>query len=212
MLVPCGPYRGYGDPEFAGFTGTVRPVIDGLSGDDAVVMPSSPPLLDASAPPPTPAPPAAEPSPWLAAPVAPASWRLEGLLLDAVLVVCTVVIGWLAWWIIDWDSGRSPAKSILHTRVVRADNRELPGFGRMALREGLGKALPAGAGLIGLSMLGDGGIAPFLVAASVAWYAMSIVAALLDDQRRTLWDTFARTVVVLDADVSRTVEARTQPT
>jgi uncharacterized RDD family membrane protein YckC len=134
-------------------------------------------------------------------------------LLDAILVVCTVLIGWLAWWIIDWDSGRSPAKSILHTRVVRADNRELPGFGLMALREVVGKALPAGAGLVGLLMLGDGGgTARFLIAGSVAWYAMSVVAALLDDRRRALWDMFAGTIVVLDADVSRTAEASTAPT
>jgi uncharacterized RDD family membrane protein YckC len=194
-------------------------VIDGPAGDESVVMPASPPLMEAPGaqlrpePPDAPDAPVRVASPWLAAPLAPASWRLGGLLLDALLVGCTVVIGWLAWWIIDWDSGRSPAKSILHTRVVRADNRELPGFRLMALREVVGKAIPAGACLIGLLMLGGGGgVARFLVAGSVAWYAMSVVAALLDDQRRALWDMFAGTIVVLDPDVSRTVEAGTQPT
>jgi uncharacterized RDD family membrane protein YckC len=193
-------------------------VIDGPPGNEGVVMPASPPLMgapDATAAPP--APPAAEAegtaSPWIAEPIAPASWRLGGLFLDGILVVCTVLVGWLAWWIIDWDSGRSPAKSILHTRVVRADDREVPSFGRMALREAFGKALPAGAGLIGLSMLGDGSdAARLLVAASAAWFAMSIVAALFDDRRRTLWDMFAGTIVVLDPDVSPTVEAGTPPT
>jgi len=133
-------------------------------------------------------------------------------MLDGILVACTIVVGWLAWWIIDWDSGRSPAKSILHTRVVRADTRALPGFGRMALREVVGKALPAGAGLLGLLMLGDGSnVARFLVAASLAWYAMSIVAALLDERRRALWDLFAGTIVVLDPEVSPTAEADTAP-
>jgi len=182
-------------------------------------MPASPPLTGepgVPAPPPSPpdAPPAeATPSPWLAEPLAPRSWRLGGLLLDGLLVVCTVLVGWLAWWIIDWDSGRSPAKTILHTRVVRADDRELPGFGRMALREVVGKAIPAGAGLVGVMMLGDGSsTARFLVAASLAWFAMSIVAALLDTQRRTLWDMFAGTIVVLDPDVSPSAEANTPPT
>ena len=207
-------------PRSSSGAGTVRSVIDGPTGNDDVVMPGSPPLMGVpgapAAPPPEaadePTPEAAAPSPWLVSPLAPASWRLGGLLLDAVLVVCTVVVGWLAWWIIDWDSGRSPAKSILHTRVVRADNRALPGFGRMALREVVGKAVPAGAGVIGLSMLSDGGgFARVLVAGSVAWYAMSIVAALLDDRRRALWDMFAGTIVVLDADVSRIAEAGTQP-
>ncbi|HEX2382184.1 MAG TPA: RDD family protein [Acidimicrobiales bacterium] len=181
-------------------------------------MPTSPPLAPASQPPPpSPTPPPAPPSPWLDAPLAPASWRLGGLVLDAILVGCTLVVGWLAWWIIDWDSGRSPAKSILHTRVVRAATRELPGFGRMALREAVGKAVPAGAGLLGLLTLGDGSSAArFLVAASVAWYAMSVVAALLDPQRRALWDMIAGTIVVLDPDVSPTdvtptAEADTAP-
>ena len=31
---------------------------------------------------------------------------------------------------------------------------------------------------------------------------MSAVAAVFDDNRRTLWDMFARTIVVLDADVA----------
>jgi uncharacterized RDD family membrane protein YckC len=199
--------------------GTVRSVIDGPAGNDGVFMPSSPPLMDVPAAPAAPSAPPDAPdagetrSPWLAEPLAPASWRLGGVLLDGLLVVCTVVVGWLAWWIIDWDSGRSPAKSILHMRVVREDTRELPGFGRMALREVLGKAIPAGAGLLGLSMLGDdSGTARFLVAASLAWFAMSIVAALLDGQRRTLWDLFAGTLVVLDPEVSPTAEASTQPT
>jgi uncharacterized RDD family membrane protein YckC len=194
-------------------------VIDGPAGNDGVVMPAAPPLVGApeapAAPPPPPDAPAAEetPSPWLAVPLAPPSWRFGGLLLDGLLVGCTVLVGWLAWWIIDWDSGRSPAKTILHTRVVRADDRELPGFGRMALREVVGKAIPAGAGLIGLLMLGGGSSAArFLLAASLAWFAMSIVAALLDDQRRTLWDMFAGTIVVLDPDVSPTAEESTPPT
>jgi hypothetical protein len=179
-------------------------------------MPTSPPLepLEPVSQPPAPPEDTAPPSPWQDAPLASVTWRLGGFLLDGVLVVCTVFVGWLAWWIIDWDSGRSPAKSILHTRVVRADNRELPGFGRMAVRELIGKGIPAGAGLIGFSMLGDGGNAGrFLVAASLAWFAMSSVAALLDAQRRTLWDAMAGTNVVLDpdvADVAPTSEERTE--
>ena len=135
-----------------------------------------------------------------------------------MLIGCTVLVGWLAWWIIAWDSGRSPAKWVLHTRVVRGDTRELPGFGRMALREVVGKGITGGACLIGVSMLGDGaGVARFLVAASLAWFAMSIVAALLDDHRRTLWDMLASTIVVLDPEVSPAevrapAEVRTGPT
>ena len=128
------------------------------------------------------------------------------------MFVCTVGIGWLTWWIIAWDSGRSPAKTVLHMRVVRADTRVLPGFGRMALREGAGKGVPGVAGLIGLYLLGGGSpAARFLIAAALAWLAMSGVAALLDRERQALWDTFSGTIVVLDPDVSPTAEGRSEP-
>lgn len=167
------------------------------------VMPEHPPVVPGPVAPPPPPPVEAVPSPWAATPLAPRSWRLGGLLLDGVLVICTVGVGWLAWWIIAWDYGRSPAKTILRTRVVRADNRELPGFARMALREAVGKGVPGGLGVIGLYLLSGGSsVARFLIAMSLAWLAMSAVAALLDDNRRALWDVFAKTIVVLDPEVS----------
>jgi uncharacterized RDD family membrane protein YckC len=138
---------------------------------------------------------------------------LLGLLLELLLIVCTVFVGWLAWWIIVWDTGRTPAKSILHTRIVRSDNRQLPSFSRMAIREAIGKGIAGVAGAYGLYKLGDGGTAPrLLLAASLAYLAMSCVSALLDDKRRALWDVFAGTVVVLDPEVSPTVEGCTEPT
>jgi uncharacterized RDD family membrane protein YckC len=179
-------------------------------------MPTTPPLAPAAQPMPAPPPPPTEddsapPSPWLEAPLAPITWRVGGLFLDGVLVVCTLLVGWLAWWIVSWDHGRSPSKSILHTRVVRADNRELPGFARMSLREVVGKGIPGGAGLIGLSMLGGGSAAArVLVAASLAWLAMCGVASLLDENRRTLWDAFAGTIVVLDPDITEPETAESE--
>jgi|GEM_PF-2828807 len=151
-----------------------------------------------------PSPEPAAPSPWLDVPVAPASWRLGGLLLDAVLVVCTVGVGWLVWWILAWEHGSSPAKAVLHTRVVRTGTRELPGFARMALREAVGKGVAGGALAAGLYLLGgDSRLGPYLVALSLAWFAMVIASALLDPHRRALWDAFAGTIVVLDPEVSR---------
>ncbi len=189
------------------------------SSDSGVVMPSAPPLAPSPAsqsflapPPPPLEDQQAPPSPWLDAPLAPLTWRVGGLFLDGVLIVCTLLVGWLAWWIVSWDDGRSPSKVVLHTRVVRADNRELPGFARMALREVVGKGIPGGAGLIGLSMLGDGSTtARLLVAASLAWLAMCGVAALLDEHRRSLWDAFSGTIVVLEPDVAETVPADADP-
>jgi uncharacterized RDD family membrane protein YckC len=179
-----------------------------------IEMPQAPPEPP---PPPVVAPP---PSPWVDTPLAPVTWRLGGLVLEIVLLVCTLGVGWLPWWIIVWDDGQTPAKSVLHTRVVRARDRQLPGFGHMALREAVGKGIPGVAGLVGLYLLGDGSsLARFLIAASLAWLAMSGVAALLDSQRRALWDMFAGTIVVLDPEVSPTdeevspsAEGRSEPT
>jgi uncharacterized RDD family membrane protein YckC len=152
-------------------------------------------------------------SPWVDAPLAPVTWRFLGFLLDLLLIVCTVFVGWLSWWIIVWDTGRTPAKSILHTRIVRSDNRQLPSFARMALREAIGKGVAGLAGAYGLYKLGDGGTVPrLLLAAALAWLAMSVVSALLDDNRRALWDVFSGTVVVLDPEVSPTEDGCTEPT
>jgi hypothetical protein len=176
-------------------------------------MPTVPPTVPPLTPPPPPgATPEPPPSPWIASRLAPVTWRVEEIAVEAILFVCTIGIGWLAWWIITWDSGRSPAKTILHMRVVYAETRAVPGFGRMALREAVGKGVPGLAGLIGLYSLGGGSpAARFLIAAALAWLAMSGVAALLDRERRTLWDTFSGTIVVLDPDVNPTVAADIAP-
>jgi RDD family protein len=45
--------------------------------------------------------------------------RLGGALLDALLVIVTLVIGWLIWVIFTSKNGQSPAKKILRMRVVK---------------------------------------------------------------------------------------------
>jgi uncharacterized RDD family membrane protein YckC len=108
-----------------------------------------------------------------------------------VLVACTFGFGWVGWWIIAWADGQSPAKVVLHLHVVNADDGTPASFGRMAVREALGKAV-AGVLLVAGVYLRQG----WMLALAVVYVAASVVLALFDNRRRTLWDRLAKTVVL----------------
>ncbi len=109
--------------------------------------------------------------------------RLGGYLLDGLLIVCTLVIGWIIWTLIVWAQGQTPAKQILGMRVVRLDTRAHAGWGRMFLRDFIGKLLVSLT--FGLFFIG-GVIAD-------CWL-------LWDKDKQELWDKIAGTVVVNDPD------------
>ncbi|MEY2404876.1 MAG: hypothetical protein QOD38_2427, partial [Acidimicrobiaceae bacterium] len=78
--------------------------------------------------------------------------RVGGLGLEALLMACTLGFGWVGWWIIAWGDGQTPSKVVLHLHVVTAKDGQLASFGRMALREVLGKAMWAVAILAGAAL------------------------------------------------------------
>ena len=86
---------------------------------------------------------------------------------------------------------RLPPKSVLHLHVVNADDGRLVSFGRMALREALGKGAAAAAAVAGVYFR-----AWWLLAIVAVYVAVSVALALTDVRRRTLWDRLAGTVVV----------------
>ena len=119
-------------------------------------------------------------------------WTRAGELgLEFVLMACTFGFGWVGWWIIAWGDGQSPAKVVLHLHVVNANDGRLASFGRMALREGLGKATAGAALLAGVALRQW-----WLLALAVAYTAFGAAAAIFDVRRRTLWDRLAGTVVL----------------
>ena len=61
--------------------------------------------------------------------------RFGAALLDAALLVVTLVIGWVIWSLYTWQTGQSPAKRILKQVVVDASTGEHFTWARMALRE-----------------------------------------------------------------------------
>ena len=123
--------------------------------------------------------------------VVPLWTRLGTFGLELVLVPCTFVFGWVGWWIIAWADGQTPSKFLLHQHVVNAEDGRLASFGRMAVREALGK------GIGGVLVLG--GVYFRVPAIAVLGAVYAVVGAALafsDSRRRTSWDRLARTVVV----------------
>ncbi|MEY2421415.1 MAG: hypothetical protein QOI95_1482 [Acidimicrobiaceae bacterium] len=112
--------------------------------------------------------------------------------LEVVLMACTFGFGWVGWWIVAWGDGQSPAKVVLHLHVVNASDGRLASFGRTAVREVLGKGVPAAVILAGAYFR-----LPGLAAIGAAYLAASVAVAAVDARRRTLWDRVAGTVVLV---------------
>lgn len=116
--------------------------------------------------------------------------RLGGYLLDGLLVVVTLIIGWIIWTLVVWAQGQTPGKQILGMRVVRLDRRTYAGWGRMFLRDFVGKLVV-------------GVISSLLLVTEV----IALCWLLWDKDRQELWDKIAGTIVVNDPD-KRLIPAR----
>ena len=77
-------------------------------------------------------------------PLASAGARLGSYLLESVLAVVTLGIGWLIWSFIVWGKGTTPGHQILKQYVVNEESGETFSWGRMAMREILVKQLLCG--------------------------------------------------------------------
>jgi hypothetical protein len=63
--------------------------------------------------------------------------RIGALALTLLLLVGTLVVGWLAWSLIEWRHGRTPSYRLLGLRVVRRSDAQPVGLGRSLLRSGI---------------------------------------------------------------------------
>ncbi|MEV6342738.1 RDD family protein [Actinoplanes sp. NPDC051851] len=61
--------------------------------------------------------------------------RLGATVLDFVLALITLGLGWIIWSLFTWSNGQTPAKQLLGQVVVNETTGEVFGWGRMALRE-----------------------------------------------------------------------------
>jgi uncharacterized RDD family membrane protein YckC len=116
--------------------------------------------------------------------VSSAGRRFGGYLLDLLLILCTLGIGWFIWTLVVWAQGQTPAKQLLGMRVIRLDTRMYAGWGRMFLRDFVGKGI---VWLIAYMILFIGGVI------ADCWL-------LWDKDKQELWDKLAGTVVVDDPD------------
>ena len=106
--------------------------------------------------------------------------RLGAYLLDVVLVVVTLVIGWLIWSLIVWTRGQSPGKQILGMYCVNLSRGARATWGTMFVREFVGKVL-----IMTVLAFVTLGIAPLILNFRLIW----------NKNRQQLWDSVAGTVV-----------------
>lgn len=111
-------------------------------------------------------------------PMSSAGKRFGAYLLEALLIVVTLVIGWFIWSLIAWGKGQTPAKQLLHMRCVDQQSGAVAGWGTMALRELVGKAI-----------LGN-------VTCGISTIVGAVM--ILGESRQGVWDKLANTVVVDD--------------
>jgi uncharacterized RDD family membrane protein YckC len=103
--------------------------------------------------------------------------RFGAYLLEGLLIVVTLFIGWLIWSLIIWGKGQTPAKSLLGMRVIHDATMRPATMGVMALRELVGKVVLS--------------IVPF-------WQIISGIFVLATDDSTAVWDKIAHTHVVDD--------------
>ena len=145
----------------------------------------------------------AEPGVYLADP----SRRFRAYLLDALLSVVTLGIGWIIWALVlnSKTPGVTPAKRIMHMRVVNASTFKPLSLGQMIIRRALLGAIVGDLGLyIAFRAPGvileaisfDNGLIVF-IATIAALYAYASV-PMRNDRNRNIWDIVSGTQVVYD--------------
>jgi uncharacterized RDD family membrane protein YckC len=105
--------------------------------------------------------------------------RLVAMLLDVLLFVVTLGVGWLVWALIVFKDGRTPGKQLLHMRVVDVRTGIPLRWGMMFVREFLVRGLLISA------------------LSTVTLGVVGLVAALmiLSPLHQTMWDRMCNTTV-----------------
>jgi uncharacterized RDD family membrane protein YckC len=103
------------------------------------------------------------------------------ILLEGLLVLVTLVIGWYIWLFFTAKTAQTPAKRLLNVYILDANTEQPVSAGRVWAREFLVKGL-----LFGIISNFTFGVAPLV---NYAW-------ALFDDRRQALHDKIVSTVVV----------------
>lgn len=146
---------------------------------------STPPPNTLSTPPPPPQLPASYTPPASVAPVAAnmtavSPWgRLGAYLLESILAMVTLGIGWLIWAAMIAGTGQTPAKRLLKQRVINASTLRPAGFAKMFFVRGL-----LGGIVAGIAIVVTVGVLLFM--------------PFWDKRNQNLWDKVSNTYVVHD--------------
>lgn len=106
--------------------------------------------------------------------------RLGATLINGVLVVVTLGVGYLVWALVLWGKGANPGKNMLGLRIVKADSGRVCTFGEMLARNFVFGSLVVG--LISGATLGIGAVVDALM--------------IFGDRHQRLIDKMAGTLVV----------------
>jgi uncharacterized RDD family membrane protein YckC len=112
--------------------------------------------------------------------LAPVGRRVGAYFLSILLVIVTLVIGYVIWGLLVWRRGTTPALSVLKMRCVKVGTGTKATFGTMALREIVGRILES----------------------ILSWITglISLILFLSRDDHRCLHDLVGGTVVVYDPE------------
>jgi uncharacterized RDD family membrane protein YckC len=118
--------------------------------------------------------------------------RLAGFILDSFLIVITLLIGWVIWYLFAARRGQSPGKRLLGMRVIREDGATAD-LGWMLIRDLAVRGIAFGAvyGVL-VAVLGEGvggAINSLIFVVAALW-------CIWDANRQCLWDKIVRTRVV----------------
>lgn len=102
--------------------------------------------------------------------------RLLAALLDGVLAIVTLGIGWLIWSLFTYRNGQTPAKQLMGIRVISLNDGKALGFWMTLLREWILKEF-------------IGGIT----------FGIAYIWILFDSKNQTLYDKVLNTIVVDDS-------------
>lgn len=105
--------------------------------------------------------------------------RLGAFFLELLLMVVTGGIGWLLWAVMIAGTGQTPAKRLLHMRVIGADTLRPVGLARMFFMRMLLGTIVA-------------------VVAFVASLLVLVVMPFWDRRRQNVWDKVSNAYVVVD--------------
>ena len=106
--------------------------------------------------------------------------RFGAWMLEILLIIVTLFIGWLIWSLVVWNKAQTPAKQILGMRCVKVDQWRPATMGEMALRELVGKYVLAN------------------LTANITTIVGGVMVIADDVNRQALWDRIAGTTVVED--------------